>query len=771
MNTYRDPSKPLDARVRDLLSRMNLDEKLAEITAVWAFELLDAGEFSPRQAESLLRNGIGHISRGAVGTALAPADLARFVNGIQSFLKEHSRLGIPAIVHEECLNGFMAKDATVFPQVIGLASTWEPKLISRMTAIIRRQMVSVGVRQGFSPVLDVVRDPRWGRVEETYGEDPFLVAVMGVEYVQGLQGPDPKEGVIATLKHFAGHGKPEAGLNWAPADIPPRMLREIYLYPFMKAVKEGGAWSVMNAYHEIDGIPCAASPELLTDILRKEWGFQGTVVSDYFAIEMLHAYHRIAGDKAEAARLALTAGVDIELPKFDCYAEPVREQLEKGTISIEVIDRAVERSLRLKFLLGLFENPFAGATDHSKIFDIPEHRELALEAARKSIVLLKNQDQILPLSRKIRTLAVIGPNAHSRRNLLGDYTYPAHIHLAAMSAAALGIALPAQDFAPDQVPVRVVTILEGIQAKAPSGMKVLYAQGCDVTGESRDGIAEAVRIAGEADAVILVVGGKSGITVDNTCGEMRDSAELALPGIQDELVRILHETGKPVVLVIVDGRPLALGWIARKIPCLVEAWLPGEEGGNAVADVLFGHTNPGGKLPITFPEKAGQIPIYYAHKPSGGRSQFWGDYVDCSTKPLYPFGHGLSYTTFQLRNLQIEPARIQPRDAVAVTCEIENTGDRAGEEVVQLYICDLFGSVTRPVKALKGFQRVRLESGEKKQLEFVVPSSELAFYDRQMRLTVEPGMFSVMVGRSSEDIELFGQFEVTEGYRPSLRSA
>ena len=761
MDAYRDPSQPVSLRVGNLLSRMTLEEKLAEITAVWAFELLDDGKFSPEKAESLLKNGIGQISRAAAGTALPPRELARFANDLQRFLKERTRLGIPAILHEECLNGFMSKDATVFPQMIGLASTWEPELVSRIAAVIREQMVSVGVRQGLSPVLDVVRDPRWGRVEETFGEDPFLVASMGMEYVKGLQGPDLQEGVAATIKHFAGHGKPEAGLNWAPADIPPRMLREIYLYPFLKAVKESAACSVMNAYHEIDGIPCAASTELLTDILRREWDFKGTVVSDYFSIEMLQVYHHIAPDKPEAARLALTAGIDLELPRSNFYGEPLRAMVEKGSVPIECVDRAVERSLRLKFLLGLFENPFVEVRDFSRIFDIPSHRQLALEAARKSIVLLKNQGEILPLSSKIKTLAVIGPNADSRRNLFGDYTYPAHIHLMAMSAAALGITLPAEDFSPDQMPIRVVSVLEGVQAKAHRGMKVLYAQGCDVSSHSREGFAEAVRIAREADAVLLVVGGRSGVTVDNTCGEMRDSAQLALPGIQEELVKTILQVGKPVVLVLVDGRPLALGWIAREIPSIVEAWLPGEEGGNAVADVLFGHHNPGGRLPISFPETAGQIPVYYGRKPSGGRSQFWGDYVDCSVKPLYPFGHGLSFTTFQLRDLQIQPQRIGPDEEVTVTCEVENQGYRAGEEVVQIYVCDLVGSVTRPVMALKGFQRVLLQPGERKQVAFRIRASDLAFYDSEMRLTVEPGMFSVMVGRSAADIVLHGQFEVT----------
>ncbi len=390
METSRDSSQSIDARAKDLISRMTLDEKLAQLGGIWSFELLKAGKCSTESAESLIKNGIGHICRPGVSTGLPPKDMAEFINSIQKFLVENTRLGIPALVHEECLNGFMAKNATTFPQIIGMASTWEPELVDKMTQVTRAQMIAVGVRQGLSPVLDVVRDPRWGRVEETYGEDPYLVAIMGTAFVKGLQSDDIKQGIIATLKHFVGYGKSEGGLNWAPADIPPRMLKEVYLYPFEKAIKEGGALSVMNAYHEIDGIPCGASEELLTNILRKEWGFEGILVSDYFAVDSLQSYHRIADGKAGAAKLALIAGIDAELPQSDCYAAPLKQQIENGMVSEKLVDRAVSRTLRLKFMLGLFENPYVKSEKAAKVFDLPEHRELALQAARKSIVLLKN---------------------------------------------------------------------------------------------------------------------------------------------------------------------------------------------------------------------------------------------------------------------------------------------------------------------------------------------------------------------------------------------
>jgi len=758
---YRDSSKSIDVRGKDLISRMTLDEKLAQLGGIWGFEVLEDRRFSPQKAESLIKNGIGQISRAAASTALSSRQLAEFINALQRFLIENTRLGIPAIIHEECLSGFVAREADMFPQIIGIASTWDTELVEKITDLIRRQMRAVGFHQGLSPVLDVARDPRWGRVEETFGEDPYLIARMGTAYVKGLQGGDLRQGVVATLKHFVGYGLSEGGLNWAPAHIPPRLLREVYLYPFKEAIKIGGALSIMNAYHEIDGIPCAASTELLTEILRKEWEFEGIVVSDYYAVDNLYNYHLIAGDKANAGRLALTAGIDIELPRCDFYAEPLKEQVETGMVAEELVNQAVARILKLKFRLGLFETPYVQAENVVKIFNVPEHRKLALEAARKSLVLLKNEGNILPLSKDIKTIAVIGPNADSARNILGDYTYPAHIGLMMITATMLGSKLPESEAQPDQITVPVVTILEGIKAKVHPKTKVLYARGCDVSGMSKDGFAEAVRAARRAEVAVVVVGGKSGVTPECTCGEMRDRVELRLLGVQEDLVKAIYETGTPTVLVLIDGRPLALEWIAEKIPAILEAWLPGEEGGTAVADVLFGDYNPGGKLPISFPRKVGQIPVYYAHKPSGARSQLWGDYVDSSTSPAFDFGHGLSYTSFKLSNLKIEPERVKRTGKISIKVDIENTGNRSGEEVVQLYVNDIVASITRPVKELKGFKRIALEPAETRIVEFELPAETLGFYDKNMKFTVEPGMFKVMVGCSARDIILEGQFEVT----------
>ena len=760
MEIYRDPARSVAERVADLLSRMTLDEKVAQVGSIWAMEVLEDRKFSAGKAAGLMKNGLGGISRVGVGTALEPAGIAAFVNDLQRFLVENTRLGIPALVHEECLTGFMARKATIFPQIIGLASTWEPGLVQKIMEATRGQMLAVGVRQGLSPVLDVARDPRWGRMEETFGEDPYLVARMGVAYVRGLQGDDISRGVIATVKHFAGYGKSEAGLNHAPSDIPPRMLREVYLYPFEKAVREAGVLSVMNAYQEIDGVPCAASRELLTSVLRDEWGFAGLVVSDYYAVLMLNTFHRIASDRVEAARLALSAGIDMELPKDDCCTGAITGKVAAGGFPVEIIDRAVGRVLSVKFKLGLFDKPYVESPVVSGIFDTAANRALALEAARKSVVLLKNEGNLLPLDKSAGTVALIGPHVDSARNQLGDYSYPGHIGITAMTAASLDCRLPAEDLLPDTVPVRVVTLLEGVRAKLGAGANVLYAGGCGVSDRSEDGIARAVEVARQADTIVLAVGGKSGLMPDCTCGEMRDSADLRLPGVQEKLVKAVCDTGKPVVLVIVDGRPLALGWMAERIPAILMAWKPGEEGGNALADVLFGDYNPGGKLPVTFPRSVGQVPIYYGIRPSGGRSQFWGDYADLPAAPLYEFGYGLSYTTFELGDLTITPSLVNADETVTVKAGVKNSGSRRGDEVVQLYISDVASSLTRPVLQLKGFRRLSLNPGETGTVEFELPVAELAYYGINMKLAVEPGVFTVMLGTSSKSIRLEGQFEV-----------
>jgi len=758
---YLDPTQPIERRVSDLLSRMTLDEKLAQLSGVWVYELLEDMTFSDEKAKRLIGNGIGQITRIAGASNLGPVASAELANKIQAFLVENTRLGIPAIVHEECCSGYMAQGATCFPQIIGLASTWEPELVEEMTSVIRVQMRSVGAHQGLAPVLDVTRDPRWGRVEETFGEDPYLVSRMGTSYVKGLQGPDLKQGIIATGKHFVGYGMSEGGMNWAPVHLSPKELREVFIAPFEAAIKEAKLASIMNAYHELDGIPCGSSKELLTEILRNQLGFDGIVVSDYMAIDMLADYHHVAKDKSEAATLALEAGIDIELPSTDCYGQPLRQAIQDGTISESLIDEVVSRVLRMKFLLGLFENPYVDLEWISEVFDTPEQRTLARQIAQKSIVLLKNEGNLLPLKKDLSSIAIIGPNADSIRNMLGDYAYPAHIEIMEFMRSSGMIDTPTpQKMDLGDIYVPMSSVLEGIRGKVSPQTKLYYAKGCDITDESKGGFAEAIEIARKSEVAVLVVGGKSGLTPDCTCGEFRDRADIGLPGVQGELVRAIYETGTPVVVVLINGRPFTIPWIAEHIPAIVEAWLPGEEGGEAVADVLFGDYNPGGKLPITFPRAVGQVPTFYSHKPSGGRSFLYGDYVSLSAKPLFPFGYGLSYTQFEFDNLQITPNQVGAEGKVQISVDVKNVGERKGDEVVQLYVHDVLSSVTRPVKELKGFKRITLEPGEKKTVIFTLSVSQLGFYNRNMEFVVEPGTIEVMIGSSSEDIRLTGEFDI-----------
>ncbi len=734
---YLNPTFTVEVRVRDLLQRMNLAEKIAQLGSVPAHDLLEGEKFSHERAEKILSKGIGQITRiaGSRGVNIAPKETAEIANEIQRFLLEGTRLKIPAIVHEECLSGFMAKGATTFPQAIGLASTWDPELVQGITSIIREQMKATGAHQGLSPVLDVARDPRWGRTEETFGEDPYLVACMGLAYIMGLQGEDPKSGIIATPKHFAAHGFPEGGRNCAPVHVPPREFREVFLFPFEVAIRKAKALSLMNAYHEIDGIPCAASRDLLTGILREEYGFTGFVVSDYGSIKMLQTFHHVAADEKEASILALEAGIDVELPRVECYGEPLLQAVKEGLISEATIDEAVSRVLRAKFFLGIFENPYVDAEYTPSVFDTAEHRARALQAARESIVLLKN-DGILPLNRNVKSVAIIGPNADSTRNLLGDYSYTAHLSCES-----------------DAVPV--ISILSGIKKKALSQTVVYYAKGCDIPKLSTEGFAEALEAAKKSDVVVAALGERSGLSPSDVSGEGRDQASLNLPGVQEDLLKALCKTGKPIVLILVNGRPINLSRIAEACSAILEAWFPGEEGGNAVADVLFGDYNPGGKLPTSFPLDVGQVPVHYSRKPSSFR-----DYVFKSSKPLFPFGHGLSYTKFEYSSLNIVPEKVGSAGKVMVIFEVRNVGNRVGDEVVQLYISDEVASVSRPVKELKGFKRITLKPEEKKTITFRLSVDQLAFYDRQMRFVVEPGTFKLMIGSSSEDIRLTGRFEV-----------
>lgn len=762
MELYKRSDLPAEIRARDLLSKMTLEEKMMQLGSVWGYELLDQeGRFSEERANELLRHGIGQITRPGGATNLEPAEVVKFVNQIQRYLVERTRLGVPAMIHEECLAGYMGLGATNFPQPIAMASTWDPDLVRRVACAIGSDMKKVGAHQGLAPVVDVVRDPRWGRTEESFGESPYLVARMGVAYIEGIQ----ENGVVATTKHFVAYGASEGGKNWAPSIVAFRELREVFMLPFEAAVKCANVLSVMNAYSEIDGVPCACSEELLSDVLRKEWGFKGIVVSDYFAVDVLRSYHRIAKDKGQAAKLALQAGIDIELPRIDCYYE-LKKLVEAGELSESALDEAVYRVLLMKFQLGLFEQPYVEACA-----SLPKHDDLALEVARKSIVLLKN-DGILPLKKNTK-VALVGPNAKSVRNMFGDYSYYTHIR-ALLDTANLGsINAPSFNLKRLEEIVnkelqRVMSVYDALKSE---GVDVEWAEGCGVLEGDESTIREAVNLAEKCDVIVAVMGDRSGLTKDCTSGESRDSANLRLPGLQERLLLELAKTHKPIVLVLLTGRPYALGSVEDKVNAILEAWLPAEAGGQAIVDVLLGRVNPSGRLPISFPRSAGQIPVFHYVKPSGGRSHWHKDYVDEPIEPLYPFGHGLSYTKFEYSNFHIESKRVPTAGEIVLKVDVKNVGDREGEEVVQLYVGREYGSVTRPVKELKGFARVHLEPGQKKTVQFKIHTDVLSYYNRRMELVVEPGVYKFMVGASSADIRFSDEVELVGEERkvPTLR--
>ncbi|MDY0094724.1 MAG: glycoside hydrolase family 3 N-terminal domain-containing protein [Candidatus Vecturithrix sp.] len=768
---YQDASQSLDRRVNDLLARMTVEEKCAQLGSYWVFELLENFAFSAPKAEKLLQHGIGQITRIGGASTFHPKEAANMANAIQKYLLEQTRLGIPAMLHEECCSGLMTRGATLFPQALGVAATWNPDLAQKMTNVIRDQMRAIGAHQGLAPVLDVTRDPRWGRTEETMGEDPYLVARMGCAYVRGLQEKEEKLVAVATGKHFVGYGNSEGGMNWSPCHIPDRELREVFLYPFEAAVKEAGLASIMNSYSELDGIPCCASKKLLREILRDTWQFDGLVVSDYFAINMLYEYHRIARTKEEAANQALLAGIDVELPSTDCYGEPLRKALEDGVISMDDLDAVVSRILAMKFTLGIFDHPYVKSEAAELVFETAEQRQLAYTLASESLVLLKNDD-LLPLSPEIKSLAVIGPNADSWRNMIGDYAYPCHIETLKKDMhngeSPFGTPIP-DDLDDISDALTVVTIFEAIKARVSPDTQLYFAQGCDVLGEAKNGFADAVEIAKKAQAAVVVVGDRAGLVEGCTSGEARDRATLELPGVQKELIQAVCATGTPVIVVLVQGRPHALTWENAHARAMLAAWLPGEEGGHAVADALFGKVNPGGKLPISFPQAVGQIPVFYGHKPSGGRSHWLGNYVEMSPKPLYPFGHGLSYTTFRYENVRIDQTTISQDGSVQIEMDLCNSGACAGDEVVQLYIHYIpeQSILTRPVKELKGFARVHLQAGAAAHLTFTLYAQQLAFYQEDLQFVLNPGKVEVLIGSSAEDIRLTGEF-VISGKSPQL---
>jgi beta-glucosidase len=670
--------------------------------------------------------------------------MAELTNAIQKFFVEESRLGIPVMFHEECLHGHAAVDGTSFPQPIALGATFNPDLVQSIFTVTALEARSRGAHQALTPVVDVAREPRWGRVEETYGEDPYLVSRLGIAAVRGFQGKakfrDGKH-MIATLKHFVGHGQPESGMNCAPANVSMRVLRETFLYPFREVLKQAGALSVMPSYNEVDGVPSHTNRWLLRDVLRKEWGFQGFVVSDYFAIWELgyrpetHG-HFVAKDKLDSCAQAVRAGVNMELPDPDCYLH-LPELVRKGVLKEEELDELIAPMLFWKFEMGLFENPYVDPNEAERLAGCEAHRAVALQAAHEAITLLKNENDVAPLNlQRIKTIAVIGPNAN--RTLLGGYS---------------------------GVPKHEVTVFQGIQEKAGKRAEVLYSEGCKITiggswnqdevvpsdpEEDRKGIAEAVEVAKKADVIVLAMGGNEQ-TAREAWGRqhMGDRASLHLIGRQEELVKAMVATGKPVIVFLFNGRPLSINYVSQNVPVIYECWYLGQETGRAVADVLFGDYNPGGKLPITFPRSVGHLPVFYNYKPSARRGYLFDD-----VSPLYAFGFGLSYTSFAITNPRLTKKTISRNGSTRVLVEVSNTGKREGAEVVQLYIRDLVSSVTRPIKELKAFQKMRLQPGETTTVALEITPDQLAFYDVNMNYVVEPGDFEIMIGNSSRDVDL-----------------
>ena len=691
--------------VDDLLAKLSLDEKLAQLGCLMVTELMTPeGTLDEDKLKEQLANGVGEIGRAGALSGRGAAETAQLVTDIQTFLLENTAHGVPALFHDECAAGLMALDATAFPHPIGLGSSFEPELTEQMTTVIREQMLALGVRHGLAPVLDIARDPRWGRVEETFGEDTFLTTQMGLAYVKGLQGDDLSEGIAATAKHFVAHGQPQGGRNWAPSPVTKRDLLEHHLPPFTAVIQEANVASVMNAYHDLDGVPCGASKELLTDLLRSELGFDGVVVSDYHTVKTLQDYYFVAATRADAAAQALSAGIDIELPKLDYYHD-LKDALEQDLISQADIDRAVKRVLTLKQRLGLLSSQPA-TSNLQPSFNTSEQRALARTMAQKSLVLLKN-DGILPLKPDLQRVAVIGPAADSVRHLQGDYHFPSHIEDLIRSQQVSSDSPNPQGAAFDK-PLEAYfneassSVLDGVRATVSEGTEVVYAQGCETNDPDESSIPEAVAAAENADVAVVVVGERSGLSADSTSGESRDRTRLGLLGAQQALVEAVQATGTPVVVVLATGRPLTVPWIAENCAAVICAWLPAQEGGHAVADVLFGDFNPAGRLCMTFPRHVGQVPLHYSLTHAGARSHWQTDYVDETVQPLYPFGHGLSYSSFTHENLELSSSEVDTQGSVKVSLEVTNTSDRAGEEVVQLYVRDVVASVTRPVKLLKG---------------------------------------------------------------------
>lgn len=755
---FRDASQPVEARVDDLLGRMTLEEKVAQMLGIWLTkgDIEDGeGNFSPSAASSAYPDGIGQISRPsdrrgvddsgseAAGATEATVnrnerETAEYINAAQRWAVEETRLGIPLLFHEESLHGYTARYATSFPQAIALASTWDPELVEDVFSVAAREMRARGANFTLSPVVDVARDPRWGRIEETYGEDPHLVSEIGLAAMRGYQGttlPLGEDKVFVTLKHMTGHGEPENGINVGPANISERVLREVFFPPFERAVTELPIMSIMASYNEIDGLPSHANRWLLNDVLRDEWGFEGVVVSDYFAIREIITRHHMLDDIRDAAVRAIDATVDVELPDGDAFPHLV-ELVAEGRVTEEQIDAAVRRILTMKFYSGAFENPYVDEDRAEELTGTEEDIALARRAAERAITLLTNNNSTLPLEAdSIGTLAILG--THAVDTPIGGYS---------------------------DIPRHVVSVLEGFEEAAGDRFNVIYSEGVRLT-ESREWaaddvdpvpaevnerlIAQAVEAARDADVVLMVLGENEQLSREAwDFDHLGDRAELELFGQQMDLAREIFALGKPTIVLLLNGRPLAVNELVDEADALIEGWYLGQETGHAVANVVLGEVNPGGKLPVTIPRSVGQLPVFYNHKPTARRGYLFDD-----ASPLFPFGYGLSYTSFDMSEPRFENSEIGVGETAIVEVDVTNTGDRAGDEVVQLYVRDDVASVTRPVLELKGFERVTLEPGETRTVRFELNEAALAVWNLDMEREVEPGTFTISAGPNSVDLQ------------------
>ncbi|SFW33608.1 beta-glucosidase [Sinomicrobium oceani] len=763
---YKNPSALVEDRVNDLLQHMTIEEKVGQLSTLLGWDMYSKKRNKVSESEvfreAIQEQHIGMLwatlradpwTKKTLETGLNPKMAAQATNALQKYAIEHSRLGIPILLSEECPHGHMAIGTTVFPTSIGQSSTWNPELIKEMAAVIAREARLQGGHVGYGPVLDLAREPRWSRVEETYGEDPVLNSEMGKAMVEGFQGTDLKSGIniISTLKHFTAYGVPEGGHNGNAVHVGTRDLHQSYLPPFKTAV-EAGALSVMTAYSSVDGVPSTANNWLLTDILRDTWGFKGFVVSDLGSIEGLLGNHHTAASFTEAAAMAANAGVDADLGGKG-FGEHLLQAISSGMVSENTLDEAVKRVLRLKFEMGLFENPYVNPAKAAKEVRNAEHVALARKVAQQSITLLKNQDHLLPLRKDLKRIAVIGPNADNIYNQLGDYTAP-------------------------QEEDNIVTVLEGIKNKVGASATVTYVKGCAIRDTTQTDISKAVEAAENAEVAIVVLGGSSardfktkyidtgaatvdsenskGIISDMESGEGYDRSTLDLLGNQIALLQAIVRTGTPTVLVLLKGRPLLLNWPSEHVPAILDAWYPGQEGGNAIADVLFGDYNPAGRLPVSVPKSVGQIPVYY-----NALFPVKHNYVEEDAEPLYSFGHGLSYTDFEYDNLSMEMLEKDDDIRVSIRFEIKNTGNTDGDEVAQLYLRDMAGSVVTPQKQLKAFRRVHLKAGERKTVEFELEAKDMMLWNVRQEWVTEAGTFSVMIGASSKDIRLKDTFKVS----------